>query len=779
MKLKQRLRYCIPGLVLVLAFTSIVSVTQPQVVYAGDPAGSGTQEVEPEFDACPGGSEIEWFLCPVIRGLVEAVGIVDGFINSQMTIGSPGDSSNPNQIFCDGTTRSEKMDECQAYHKAWATVRNIALGLMVLAGLIVLISQALGMEILDAYTIRKVLPRLIIAALAITLSWQLMQFFVRFSNDLAFGIRYIIYEPFIGIGNSNPSITENGWASGGLGFITTVFAGAGLQALGMIGILSFAATALLAVVIAFAVLILRELLIIMLIIFAPIAIAAYILPNTQRFYKLWWESFSKALLMFALIAALIATGRVFAVIAGINTENIIGNLVGFIAYFLPYFIIPATFKFAGSAMAQIGGFATDRSSGMFGGLRKQRQEARGKRIAAARAGGIYRNDFGQFKLRRGGKTHSVGKMANTFGNWTLDLDEQARVSAGQVPFVGRPLFGRQSDIMKGQIEDQRIEHSKKAAQDLDLHYQTGRAISGQLGYFADSLEDTDRRRMDKLLGTKFDANGRATQWRGVSGKNEAEELAGILSNGSMGARLASQELFAKSGAIGNFKGSEETHRADIETVGLISAAKAGRLENDDIVARRRAQEGDRGKGAWRQQPGYGAKEMNLLQDLATQKRPSQSRGHGIQFDRNANPYSVYSRPASAEAQSSLMRISTQDIAGAKSEDIDTMHDTMLYGASMHKMKVGLDGRVTYDLDAAGNKVLKTGDDLARAEALQKRIVSLSQYAYGDSDVGRKLASIASEAGLDLRTGQPADPIARQMAGGGPTPPTPPEPEPPK
>src|SRR5204862_5967758 len=108
-------------------------------------------------------------------------------------------------------------------------------------------------------------------------------------------------------------------------------------------------------------LVLLQILIMILVILAPVAIITYILPNTQRVYKFWWDAFSKALLMFPLIAGFIAAGRVFSAIAIANSDGgALGQTIGFVAYFAPYFLIPATFRFAGGALSQLGGFVNDR-----------------------------------------------------------------------------------------------------------------------------------------------------------------------------------------------------------------------------------------------------------------------------------------------------------------------------------------------------------------------------------------------------------------------------------
>ena len=49
---------------------------------------------------------------------------------------------------------------------------------------------------LDAYTLRKTIPRLIIVAIAITLSWPLLEFLVQLSNFLGDSLSGLLLAPF-------------------------------------------------------------------------------------------------------------------------------------------------------------------------------------------------------------------------------------------------------------------------------------------------------------------------------------------------------------------------------------------------------------------------------------------------------------------------------------------------------------------------------------------------------------------------------------------------------
>ena len=330
---------------------------------------------------------LTWIVCPVVDGINAAVKTLDGIINDLASIGDTGTSPEPSRIFCDANTPEEDKSSCKAYHAAWASFRNISLGFIVIVTLVIVIAQAVGSDLLDAYTIRKMLPRVVVAAIGITLSWEIMQFCVAVSNALGFGIKFLIQEPFIQAGFTEAEL--GGSSATAVGLISL----GAVAVFSLFGMLSFAITGLIAVLVACLVLVLRQMLIIMLAILAPIALVAYILPNTQRLYKLWSDSFIKALLMFPMIVAFISIGRVFSAVATSgNSVGLVGQVIGFAAYFAPYFLIPLTFRFAGGAMSAIGGAVHQRSQGLQQGLssfrtnqRKQRMANAGERIQTGNA----------------------------------------------------------------------------------------------------------------------------------------------------------------------------------------------------------------------------------------------------------------------------------------------------------------------------------------------------------------------------------------------------------
>ncbi len=239
----------------------------------------------------------------------------------------------------------------------------------------------------DAYTVKKVLPRLVIAVVLIQLSWFIFTGMISLTTAVAYGVEGLIYAPF---GGGEALELDNILMStpGGVGLFSLMAVAGGLGILGIA--LSLAGTALLGLLLAFALLMFRQVLIVALLVVSPLALVAWILPNTEKFWKLWWESFSKLLIVYPLILGVIAIGRVFAFItAGVEpggeTDSLFTDLgadviikVCFIVicFFGPFFFIPKLFTIAGSAFGFVAGMANDKSRGAFDRLKKGRQAKR-------------------------------------------------------------------------------------------------------------------------------------------------------------------------------------------------------------------------------------------------------------------------------------------------------------------------------------------------------------------------------------------------------------------
>lgn len=463
---------------------------------------------------------LSWIICPFVRGAMNLAGLFDSLINSMLNIDT-------GRIFDDTTETGA------AYHKAWRVFRTFALVLIVVGALIMVIAQAAGLEILDAYTIKKILPRLLIVTIGIALSWELMRFAVNLSNDLGQGVRGIIYAPFA-------SLEPLKQLNAGANFALLLLGSGAILTYGIIGLLSLVVTAVLASLIAVALLSFREIAVIFLIIISPLAIAAAILPFTQKLWKFWSNTFIGLLMVFIFISAFIAIGRVFSVTAASGGD--IAQLIAVLAYFAPYFMIPFAFKLAGGAVATIAGLANDRSRGMFDRLKNFRANTSKARMKRLGEGHLFNPESKASRWLGGNAINRVGAHVGAMsgpGGWRAGFGQKGRAKMANNAFAKFDQYASEDQNFKAQVDNE----DAMAAHAVGNSYRALAAL--------------------EWFQTK-DANGKAT---GIA--NDAKIKSAIAASSTIQmtgrSRAAALDAVAASGKI-------------------FAAGRTGRLEHKQMVA---------------------------------------------------------------------------------------------------------------------------------------------------------------------------------------------------
>jgi len=220
----------------------------------------------------------------------------------------------------------------------------------------------------DAYTIKKFLPRLVIAVILANISFPLIQVVVAFVNLLGRNIEGMMLgaQSF----GSVAADASSGEASGLIGVATATALVAAIPALAVGGIFALVPAALsilLAFLIVFAVVSIRRILILVLIIVAPAAIALWAIPGMEKWAQRWLKLLLQLLLVYPTIIALIATGAFVASIIpkGGDDSGDLGQSVLILTSLLaPYFLIPTVLKLASGTLANITGRINDRSRGL-------------------------------------------------------------------------------------------------------------------------------------------------------------------------------------------------------------------------------------------------------------------------------------------------------------------------------------------------------------------------------------------------------------------------------
>jgi hypothetical protein len=373
-------------------------------------------------------------------------------------------------------------------HQSWSAVKDVSSALVVLIMLVMVFSQAVSIGPFDAYTIRKLLPRLIAAVILMQTSWPLFSYALILVNDLARGIADIMYFPFNGAGNMDLwHLLANAKLSNGL--LAAMDWGA-LLVFVVLGVaflftmLGMALTAIIALCFAVITLVFRKILIITLLIFAPIALLAWILPGTKKYWEMWWSNFIKALMMFPIIVAIIAAGRIFAYIVGTQDNSQFLNLIFImIGFFGPLFLLPKTFRWGGQAMQMAGNGIMKASTKVSERPRKfmdKRQEgwSQLRRNKSASRIGSYLSDRNQGKSIGAGRRAGLLLRGDLFRAGILD------------PTLGIPM--KVPTIKNGKLATKRVGNERRKSQEADFINAKEEISSQEAGKFGRMIDAETR-----------------------------------------------------------------------------------------------------------------------------------------------------------------------------------------------------------------------------------------------------------------------------------------------
>lgn len=280
-----------------------------------------------------------WLICPVMTFVAmindAAYGAISGFLDIKPAI--LGDNSN---------TSGAKQ--------GWDFFRNIANAIFAVIFLWIIFSQISNVGVSN-YGIKKILPRLIIGALLVNLSYYLCQIFVDLSNILGHTLKDALEAGAGGIGTESEAA---GWGSAIAATLVGVGGVAAFAALA-IGIPTLAA-GFFAIMTVFIILVVRQAGVILLISMSPIAFAAWLLPNTEDLFKKWMKMFRGLLLVFPIISLLYGAGKLAgAVLASSatvdpNNPDETLQLVALAATTMPLIATPFVLQNSLSSLGSIG-----------------------------------------------------------------------------------------------------------------------------------------------------------------------------------------------------------------------------------------------------------------------------------------------------------------------------------------------------------------------------------------------------------------------------------------
>lgn len=281
--------------------------------------------------------------------------------------------------------------------QVWDYMRNIANIIFVVIFILVIYSQITNFGISN-YGIKKLLPKLIVAAILINISYYICALAVDLSNvvgaqfqNLLVGIRKDIFENGSGI-----QLDAISWKS----LVAGILSGSGLIAMGawsftMMGgpqnlglmICFVLLIVLYSIFVAVVVLAARQAIITILIFLAPLAFVANVWPNTEKWFEKWKDLFFTMLIMYPLIALLFGGSQLagIAIIANSN-GNLVTLILGMVVQIVPLAITPTITKLSGGLLGRFAGIINNPNKGPIDSakkfLREEMDHRTNKKVAA-------------------------------------------------------------------------------------------------------------------------------------------------------------------------------------------------------------------------------------------------------------------------------------------------------------------------------------------------------------------------------------------------------------
>ncbi len=314
---------------------------------------------------------IGWIVCPVTNFLAGAMDWLFEILTGFLTV-RPVQTNSDNALF-----------------RSWSIMRNFANIVFVIGFLVIIYSQLTSYGISN-YGIKTVLPRLIIAAILVNVSYWICAIAIDASNILGYSLQNI----FINLRNTIIGSEGNSWdvvswkSIGGFilsGGTAAVGIGVGAHALAastagpaIYMLLPILVGVLMAVLVALLIMAARQAIITILVILAPLAFVAYLLPNTEKYFDKWRGLFMTMLLMFPLFSVLFGGAQLAGIAIIQNADSINLIILGMAVQVAPVVLTPLLIKFSGSLLGRIAGMVNNPNRGVIDRTRKWATERAGQ-----------------------------------------------------------------------------------------------------------------------------------------------------------------------------------------------------------------------------------------------------------------------------------------------------------------------------------------------------------------------------------------------------------------
>ena len=290
-----------------------------------------------------------WIFCPVINMMARAVEIGYDFASKSFL------NIRSEDLFVkDGTS-----------YKAWATFRDVANVMFLILILIIIMSQITSMGISN-YGIKKTLPRVIMVAVLVNVSWYIAIIAVDISNIVGFQIQDLLSglistseSPVSNLGATISQLLAGaaGFTVAGLAASAALWFTAPTIGLALVG-------GVISIFTMIVILLARQAVVVILVVIAPIAIVLMALPNTEKYFSKWLKLFMAMLVTFPVCGLIMGGSNLAASVlsdaGGSGFASILYSLVSL----LPMITTPMVIKKSLDGLGSIGGKLATFGAGM-------------------------------------------------------------------------------------------------------------------------------------------------------------------------------------------------------------------------------------------------------------------------------------------------------------------------------------------------------------------------------------------------------------------------------
>lgn len=328
-------------------------------------SGGSTGKKDVDQPSSCGIEGIGWVVCPGIEALAKVADGALGYLQDRFLVVDAKTFSTAPMKDENGADKKDEQGNTIYYpaYTAWMRVRTYANVAFVIAFIVIVYSQLTGRGI-NNYGVKKLLPRIVIAAILVNLSFFICQIAIDTSNVLGYGLTHLFEG--IDIGNKADS---NAAKATFVVVATTVLATTVVTSFASWALVAGAVLgAMVTLLCVWLILVARQAFILLLVVAAPLAFVAYLLPNTEGWFTKWRQALTGLLMVFPIVGLLFGVGDLASriLMASADETDIIAKLVALTVGVIPFVavwpILKGSMNAVGNIGAKINGYG-DRVSG--------------------------------------------------------------------------------------------------------------------------------------------------------------------------------------------------------------------------------------------------------------------------------------------------------------------------------------------------------------------------------------------------------------------------------